>query len=223
MKRRASLILILAMCFCLCACGGGPEEAGEIAYENVKEVAELVDQLAVDVYEAWEIGCNYELADWGIEDLAINSSLSLGIDDLTNGAAYYLASIMEDDDWDDLSEDDQKHYINLADLVFSYMDWMDRSFAYGLADIAVYAYVMNGKLDEIEDNLKEAKKQLKKLSDEYPDYEPFDELKTYYVTVNTFLDFISEHNASGQELRSTIWNYKNDISNCEAELEYAFG
>lgn len=225
MKRKVSLILILAMCICLCACGSTPEEAGEIAYENIEEAAALVDQFASDVYEGWEIGLYYdnERDYWSIEDLAVNSSLSLDMDELTNGAAYYLAGILEDYDCDDLSEEEQEHYINIADLVFNNMERMDLDYAYGIADIVVDAYIMNGMLEEIEDNLNEAKNQLKVLSNDYPDYEPLDQLKAYYKTVNTFLDFIYEHSESGQVMRSTISDYKDNIRDCEAELEYVFG
>lgn len=222
MKRKVSLILILAMCFCLCACGGGPEEVGEIVYESTKDASGIVDQLASDIYSAWNVGIydDDEVVDGGCEYLA--GEVSLSVDDLTMGAAYYLALTLEDDEWDDLSEEDQEYYIDNADYLFYLADEVGYSMFSITVSVVIDAYEMNGSLDDVKDNLKDAKEQLKVLSEDHSDYEHYNSLKEYYNAVNSFFNFLSDPTGSFEQLKDTINDYRKDIRDCEADLEYAF-
>lgn len=222
MKRKVSLILILAMCFCLCACGGGPEEAGEIVYESTKDASGIVDQLASDIYNAWKAGIydKDELVyEEGLDYLAEVTSLEY--EDLIEGAGYYYAWLC-DEDWDDLSDDEREKYYQYGYLAFAIAYEADISIFDIAVDIVVYSYQLNGSLDDIKDNLKDAKEQLKVLSEDHSDYEYYNSLKEYYNAVNSFFNFLSEPSGSFEQLKDTINDYRKDIRDCEADLEYAF-
>ncbi len=221
MKKSISLILMLALCLSLCACGNSNKKAFEeskLAYNNIDIAYEIVEQFGSDIYEAWRLGIydNDEILADGADHLA--SELSLSADEIRAGVAYTVAAILGED-WNEMSESDKNTYINNADSTFAIME--DDLFSFCVTAIS-NAYIANGKVEEAQTALDAAKTQMKKLSENYSDYEHYPNLKGYYTTTSSFFDFCNNPTGSFEQIKDTINDYKNEARDYISDLDYIF-
>lgn len=221
MKKTISLLLVLALCLSLCACGNSNKkafEASKVAYDNIDIAYEITEQFGSDLYEAWRLGIYDvdEIIDDGAKHLA--TELSLSADEIREGAAYTVATMLGED-WDELSEEDKNKYIDNADSFFEAME--DDLFSFCVMCVTG-AYTVNGKVEEAQAALNAAKAQMKELSQEYSDYEHYPNLKGYYTTTSSFFDFCNNPTGSFEQVKDTVNDYKNEARDFISDLDYIF-
>lgn len=220
MKKFIVLVLVVVMCVSMTACGRNKRafELSKSAYDNICIAYEITSQFGDDIYEAWRLGIYYddEILDEGIWYLT--SELSLSEDDLLEGFGYAAAEIM-DEDWFEMSDEEQDVIIENSDLVFDIME--DDLFSFCVL-IVTDAYILNGTAGEAQIALDEAKEQMKKLSQGYSDYEHYPNLKGYYTTTSSFLDFCNNPNGSFEQVKDTINDYNKEARDYISNLDYIF-
>ncbi len=241
MNRIISLLLVFAICLPLCACSAGnadtsspkeevaetkqpifkdpKQEAFEIskeAYKSLVTAYEAVNEISSDVYEAWRIGISEEDAvrSGGCKYLA--SKLTLNEEEIRNGVAYTNYG----DSWENTSEEDREKARLLADDFFKWNKYV--AFALTVRSV-IGAYRANGKIDNVQKELSNSKALMRKLSNEYSDYEYYPNLKDYYTTVNAFLDYCLDPDGSFNQAIDTINNYRNEARNYQNDLDFVFG
>ncbi len=222
MKKIVSLILAMTMALPLSACSGGKDkkafEASKAAYDNVNSAYEITEKYGSDIYEAWRLGI-YEKKDLqknGCSTLA--KELSLTEDEIAAGAGYTAAKVVGEN-WDSLSEEEKENYIGRADKYFS--NFEDEMFTW-CVELTSNAYIVNGKVEEAQKYLDEAKIQMKELSSDYSDYEHYPALKGYYTTTSSFFDFCQNPTGSFEQLKTTVEDYKSTARDYNADLDYIF-
>ena len=232
MKKIIFALLISIMCTFMIACGdinkfveeysGGSNkkafEVSQIAYDNINSAYEIVEQYGEDIYEAWRLGIydKDQLLKDGIKYLA--SELSLSETELEEGAIYILITV-SGENWSECSDKEKNEYKKILDYSFTYMK--DDLFSF-CVEIVKGAYIANGKANEIEEALKEAKIQMKELSDKYSDYEHYPSIKEYYTTTNSFFDFCQNPTGSFEQVKTTINDYRNEARGYINDLDYIF-
>ena len=210
MKKVVALLLAFVVSVSLCACGGGNKkafEASKAAYDNVDVAYEITEQFGSDLYEAWRLGIydDEEILEDGVKHLA--SELSLSEDEIKVGVAYVMTEI-GGKEWSEISEEDKKTLTESADIVFGIME--DNLFSFCVM-VVTGAYTANGKVEEAQAALNEAKSQMKELSQKYSDYEHYPNLKGYYTTTSSFFDFCQNPTGSFEQVKDTINDYKNEF------------
>ena len=118
-----------------------------------------------------------------------------------------------------MSDDEKNNVIDKADLLFYYFE--DDLFSFCVMCVTG-AYIVNGKVKEVEDALNSAKAQMKKLSQDYSDYEHYPNLKGYYTTTSSFFEFCNNPTGSFEQVKDTINDYKNDARDYISDLDYIF-
>lgn len=222
MKKIASLALAGIMVLSLTACGGGKNkkafEASKAAYDNVNAAYEITADFGSDIYEAWRLGIydDDEVMSDGCAYLA--KELHISEDEIAAGVAYSIAEF-SNQEWDELSEEDKDNYISKADYAFKLME--DDLFSWCVTVVS-NAYIANGKAEEAQNYLTEAKAQMKDLSENYSDYEHYPALKGYYTTTSSFFDFCQNPTGSFEQLKTTIEDYKTTARDYNADLDYIF-
>lgn len=210
MKKLVALILVAIMCTSMTACGGGNKkafEASKTAYENIDTAYEITEQFGSDIYEAWRVGIydDDELLKDGVAHLA--SEISLSKNEIIAGIALILE--------EDVSTITEK----TANSCFKFFE--DDLFQFCVM-IVSKAYEANGKADEVQKALNEAKTQMKELSEKYSDYEHYPNLKGYYTTTSSFFDFCQSPTGSFEQVKNTINDYRNDARDYISDLDYIF-
>ena len=221
MKKITAIIMVLAMCFSMTACGGGDKkafEASKAAYDNVDVAYEITEQFGSDLYEAWRLGIydDEEILEDGVAHLA--TELSLSEDELKEGVGYVMAE-MTGEDWFEMSEEDKATITENTDIIFGMME--DDLFSFCVM-VVTGAYTANGKVEEAQNALNEAKAQMKELSANYSDYEHYPNLKGYYTTTSSFFDFCQNPTGSFEQVKDTINDYKNEARDYISDLDYIF-
>lgn len=226
MKRIISLLLVAVICISLYGCGilelGGNKKAftaSETAYDKITIAYEITEQFGSDIYEAWRIGIydDDEIIDNGIKHLA--SELSLNENELRDGVAYALAVTVAGGDWSETSEETKREFRQYADGAFGVMK--DDLFSFCVA-VVTGAYIANGKVEEAQVALDEAKTLMKELSEKFSDYEHYPNLKGYYTTTSSFFDFCQNPTGSFEQVKDTINDYKNEARDFVNDLNYIF-
>lgn len=193
-------------------------EASKAAYDNIDIAYEITERFGSDIYEAWRVGIydDDEILDYGVAHLA--TELSLSAEEIRTGVAYTIVKLL-DENWDEMSDDDKKKYINRADDFFELME--DDLFSFCVMCVSG-AYAANGKVEEAQTALDAAKAQMKELSQEYSDYEHYPNLKGYYTTTSSFFDFCNNPTGSFEQVKDTVNDYKNDARDYISDLDYIF-
>ena len=193
-------------------------DASKVAYDSIDIAYEITEQYGSDIYEAWRMGIydDDEVMDKGVKHLA--TELSLSEEELELGVAYTLADLF-DEDWESMSEEEKKSYGEDSEIYFYLME--DDLFSFCVMVVS-NAYKVNGKVDEAQAALDEAKSQMKELSDKYSDYEHYPNLKGYYTTTSSFFDFCQNPTGSFEQVKDTINDYKNEARDYISDLDYIF-
>lgn len=220
MKRIISLFLVAVMCISFGGCGKEKKafEAGKAAYANIDIAYEITVKISGDIYEAWRLGIydEDEIIEGGSAYLA--KELSLSANEIKAGAAYYVATMLEEN-WYEMSASEKQQYIDAADAFFEVMK--DDMFSY-CVEIVVGAYTVNGEIKKAQDALNAAKTQMKEMSQEYSDYEHYPNLKGYYTTTNSYFEFCSNPTGTFEQIKDTIKDYENKARDYISELDYIF-
>lgn len=220
MKKTIAFLLAVVLLLSLCACEKDKKafEASKIAYDEINTAYEITEQFGSDVYEAWRLGI-YEkddVLDDGVATLA--SELSLSESEIRDGVAYTFYDIL-DQNWDEVSDEDKQDTRKRADDLFSIFE--DDLFSFCVM-VATNAYIANGKTEEAETALANAKSQMKELSEQYSDYEHYPNLKGFYTATSSFFEFCKDPTGSFEQVKSTINDYKNEARDYKSDLDYIF-
>lgn len=188
------------------------------AYKNIDSAYDITLQFAEDFYKAWRIGIYEKSKVQGNFAEYLSSELSLSKEDIIVGMAWQMGQAMAGKEWDELTEDQKNEYIELASgefiwkgSVFGFLTWSVRN-----------AYIANGETEKAQSCLNNAKAQMRVFSKQYSDYEHYPNLKGYYTTTNSFLEFISNPSGTFDMLVDTINNYMNKACDYSADLDYIF-
>ena len=80
----------------------------------------------------------------------------------------------------------------------------------------------DGKYEEIENKLAEAKELMKQMTEEYDDYTKYTNLKKYYSEVSSYFEFVGAPTGSFAQLKTTIDNYETNIRTYKNDLSFIF-
>lgn len=199
------LVLVLIFSFASCTSTGTNTQvaftSAQTTYNNLISAYEKIDAIGSDIYEAWRIGV-YETPSIS----KLDEKLNLSLEEL-NAAAESLGT-------------GTYAYPNVGDSVF-YLFGDTSKFNICIA-LVKEAYKLNGTYDEIETLLNSAKSEMKTMSEQYSDYEHYDNLKEMYSIVDSYAEFCKEPTGSFEQLKETINDYRNDIRDLESDLGYIF-
>ncbi|MBP7212939.1 MAG: hypothetical protein KBA03_01770 [Anaerolineaceae bacterium] len=84
------------------------------------------------------------------------------------------------------------------------------------------SYNVNGKFDEIQENIDLANVALKTMTAEFDDYKHYPALKELYSKVVSYAEFAQSPTGSFQQLSGTITDYENDIRTLRSDLSFVF-
>ncbi len=221
MKRILAIFLVAIMCVSLTACGGKKKkafEASKAAYDNINTAYEISEQFSEDIYEAWRLGIydKDKLIENGIKYL--DAELHLSESELEQGLIYSYAEGLGKD-VSELSETEKSNLINYQSVVFTTAKSEMFSFC---VHMVRGAYTVNGKIEEIQAALDQAKAQMKELSDKFSDYEHYPSLKGFYTTTSALFDFCQNPEGSFEQVIQTINNYRNEARDYMNDLKYIF-
>lgn len=219
MKKLVSMLLVMSMSISLCACGGGNKKAFEVskaAYDNIDIAYDITEKFGEDIYEAWRVGI-YDDDEISVEHLA--SELNLSEDELKEGIVYTLLTVSDKSSYEDATEEEKETLRDGADLYFTIFE--DDLFSACVMAVTG-AYSVNGKIDEAQSALNEAKAQMKELSEKYSDYEHYPNLKGYYTATSSFFDFCQNPTGSFEQVKQTINDYRNEVRDYISDLDYIF-
>ncbi len=222
MKKVFLNILAVLVMIALTACSEGKSkeeyEMSKEAYENINTAYEITSDFGSDIYEAWRLGIydDEEILDEGCAYLA--KELHLSEAEVTEGAAYSLASIIGNE-WEECTDEEKRTYREMVDSSFELME--DNLFTW-CVHIVSNVYVTNGKVAEAQECLETAKGYMRDLSENYSDYEHYPALKGYYTTTSSFFEFCQNPTGSFEQLKTTIENYKTTARDYNADLDYIF-
>ena len=220
MKKVIAIVLALVICVTLTGCGGNKKAFNEskVAYEYIDVAYEITEEFGDMLYEAWRLGIynQNEIIINGIEYLA--EELSLSKEDVENGLGYAYADIMGDD-WLTMTDEEKSRIKYIENSLFSI--YKNDLFSFCVMIIRG-VYIVNGKTEEAQRALDNAKAQMKKLSKDYSDYEHYPNLKGYYTTTSSFFDFCQNPTGSFEQIKTTINDYKNEARDYISDLDYIF-
>ena len=127
---------------------------------------------------------------------------------LANGSSYETAS-----------EKDKQEFRNSGDFFF--ITFKDRP-AWACITVVHYAYVANGTVSDIDSALSEAKDNIKKLEEVYPDYEHNANLKKFYTTVNSYWELVKSPEVSYEQFSENMISYEKEARDCMSDLDFTF-
>lgn len=226
MKKVLSLVLIMVMSISFVACGSkeGAYEISKEAYDNVKKAYEISDAMGSDIYEAWSLGIysKDEVREDGAKFLA--KKMNLTEDEIEEGILYCILTIDDEDGYLNASADERAQAKKTAKRYFSSIFGLyeeDNLFS-ACVFAVVGAYKANGKVDEAQSALNEAKGKMKELSASYSDYEHYPNLKEYYTTTSAYFDFCQNPDGSFEQIKDTLNDYRNEARDLNNDLDYIF-
>ncbi len=222
MKKIIAFILTLLMSLSFTACfGGGNKKAFNVskeAYDKVSIAYGITEKFGSDIYEAWRLGIydEDEILEDGISHLA--KELSLSEEELKEGLGNYIAGIMGKS-WKELSDTEKRSITENSATCFEILE--EDLFSH-CVNIIVEAYEVNGKAEEAQTALDNAKSLMKELSEKHSDYEHYPNLKGYYTTTSSFFDFCQNPTGSFEQVKDTLNEYKNEARDFISDLDYIF-
>ncbi len=214
----AVIVIVIAI---IASLGGSDKkayEASKIAYDNINTAYELTEQYASDIYTAWQMGIydDDEIYRDGAEHLA--GELSLSEDEIINALIEVVEDLLdkESDDVKSLARRDSGALLEIL------VENSDISLFTFCTRVVIRAYEQNGDAAKIEITLSEAQAQIKILSEDYSDYEHYENIKGYYTSIKAFFDFCQEPLGSFEQIKTTINDYRNDARSFHSSLDYIF-
>lgn len=193
-------------------------DASKAAYDNVNTAYIITEDISADIYEAWRCAI-YDKKDVEKEGLSfLCKKMNITEDEMALG----MVKLLNEDDFDTLSDSDKEDATKDAKEIFTYLFGMDDSSFSLCVGLVTNAYIARGDIERAEDYLSAAKSQMKDISDKYSDYEHYPALKGYYTTTSSFFDFCKNPQGSFEQLKSTIEDYRNEARDYNSDLDYIF-
>lgn len=247
MKKALSLSLAILFCLNLCACGSSNDvskniaeeptqfienteteetkprsfELAQLAYTDICKAHEIVEKYGDDVYEIWRLGISnkVDIITKGCKYLDLEINLSE--DEIRLGVAHWATEYAQQD-WDNAPEESKKQLaINADSFLALFANEADEYFFHCLK-IVRSAYIVSGLTEEATQYMDSAKATLRQLEEIDPEYEYYNILKDYYISVNSFFEFCQNPTGSFELAKDTINEYKNTVRNYSSELDFEF-
>lgn len=218
MKKLNSVFLILAMVLSLCACGNSNKkafEASKLAYDDICAAYEIVESYGTDIYEAWRIGI-YHKDEVSIDYLS--TELFRSKEEIKDGIVYAFCEGTVTG-YDGATAEEKTKLRELADTYFLFHK---NDLFSACVWIVQGVYVTSGDVEKAQNALDSAKEKMKELSESYGDYEHYPNLKGFYTTTRSFLEFCQKPTGSFEQITTTINDYNNKIRDYLSDLEYIF-
>ena len=196
------------------------------AYDEITKAYEITNAFGTDIYDVWHkaIYAKKSVLEGGIEYLS--EELRLPKDELYEGTAFALETTSGDKkDWNEIDDAEKDIYRAAVkdddSAVFSFYDNYNQFLSFCIYCV-IGTYITNGEIEEAQKALDNAKSFMKELSEKYSDYEHYPNLKGYYATTKSFLDFCQSPTGSFNQLVDTINDYRNEARDYKADLDYIF-
>lgn len=170
------------------------------AYECMSEVNELCVEIMDSIYNAWYFAI-YKADDYTLSNRLLLFEIYTGLN--TSGAVEALSK--------DLGYEDSS--INGCIFVSN----INTAVA-----LAQKVYELNGNSDTIDNKLKTAQAEIKKLSNTYADITGFPTLKSYYSELSSYWEFCNSPNCSFSQLSGRIDTYESNLSRYKQDLAFCF-
>ena len=89
-------------------------------------------------------------------------------------------------------------------------------------DLVLLVYYDNGVFAGLEECLGTAKESLKSVTDQYKDATGYDDLKKYYVEIESYFEYIKNPTGSFDDLGALVNNYETNMRTYRKSLEFIF-
>lgn len=213
-KRFTALLLLLIIFLSTVGCG---KVANKKAIEMTKEICANIETaynicatMGSDIISAWYMGIynDDDLMNDGVGSLDIETSLTE--EEIIYSVYYFTCTIFFATEWTEEYANDMGNFgRDVANSMFTLADGeMLEMFDFAVK-IVEDAYMLNGKIEEAEAALNNAKQLIKELGDQYPNFEYYSVVKDYYLTTNSFLNYCKDINGTYDQAQNTINDYKN--------------
>lgn len=218
--------MLVCLIVCLLVCFPSNEIRGKLAYENILTAHEIAHSLRMDMesfpnISSYYLFTSYEDKKNFMSNIEENLIEHLGFENDASRAILLRScfmSIIEDEYGEDFSKKIMANTISGIGCINYFCneseyqdDFSARSAAFARTIISVYE--VTGKIENAEEALAEAAKQLQKLKNK--DYEHYEALKKYYD--NTFAYFNRARlSGVGSDFDSTfeaLIHYEDDLDN----------
>jgi hypothetical protein len=195
-------------------------ELSKEAYNEITHAYSIIHKFGADVYEAWHLGATQPRNVQTMGIAFLGNDLNLSEDELKGGLGYFQAYI-EDKNWDELTEEERKEYIDAGD---SFLKGVSNANVLQTSIYAIpFSYIVNGKTEEAQTALNNAKNIMRELSENYSDYEHYPNLKGYYTTAAAYFELCQNPKGTFVMLETTINDYMNEIRDYSSDLDFVFG
>lgn len=195
---------------------------GKEAYANIKFAWQIVEQAGSGIYGVWHGWV------WDKEDVSRGipffvDETNLSETDIVEGLAarnYTLINAGNNISWLELDSKNKQDYRTYTIQVFEkaskskqYCDMNDALWG------TVYAYQLNGMMDDAQKSLEEAKLLMKGLPE---DYEHYPVLKAFYTTTSALYDFCVSPSGSLTQYAELLNEYRKEASDYMNDLDFIF-
>ena len=175
---------------------------GKSAYDSLVRSEKICTEMSDMIYEAWYFAI-YNADEYATDNGVINAfAEEIGVSTADLRTAYL-------------------NYVETDEYSAAVLAYALSEFRYALA-IVGQVFKDKGMIAELDNELANAKEQIKVLGEEYPDYSELAMLKSYYAKLNSYAEFVKSPTGSFNQLGNTIETYEKEIRDCRKELELTF-
>lgn len=200
------------------------QDIAETVYDMVSGAYMYCEWMGDDVIAAWRTGIydkdTYKKKDSKDKLEILASKLNLSYADVKVGEAGAYLLTWEGVSLSSMSEEEKE------ELLASHIDFLEVMafgdlFQYCVTTV-IEGYTHNGYIGHAQSSLDIAKDNLKKLSQEYPDYIHYADLKDYYTAVDTYFDFCTSPTGNFEQASNSNNDYQKQVKECMSALEFEF-
>lgn len=197
------------------------------AYDMIGVAYGYCEWMGNDIIAAWRAGI-YDKSDFAkkgssdkVELLA--SKLTLSYYDTSVGAAAAYQLRWKGVAWETLSEEEKEESRTSDGTYMLTLEAYGSELFQACVMSVIEGYTHNGYAGSAQSSLDLAKGYIKTLSQEYPDYSFFNELKDYYTAVNSYYEFCMSPTGNFEQASNTNNDYQKQVKECLSALEFEFG
>lgn len=200
------------------------QDIAETVYDMVSGAYMYCEWMGDDVIAAWRTGIydkdTYKKKDSKDKLEILASKLNLSYADVKVGEAAACKLTWDGVIWDSLTEEEKNEYLEDHIDYLAVMAFGDL-FQYCVTTV-IEAYTHNGYIGHAQSSLDLAKQNLKTLSQDYPDYIHYEDLKDYYTAVNSYFDFCVSPTGNFEQASNSNNEYQKQVKECMSALELEF-
>lgn len=200
-------------------------ELSKMAYQNINSAYDITHKFGSDLYQAWFL-VSYQgkkLQNSNTVKYLASEVQYLNEEELQKGLAFVLAKNKYKEDWYELSEKQQNHYIELA-IQYEGDDFFNQTNCLFITTWSVIrAYELNGKTAEAQGYLDSAQIYMRELSEKYSDYKHYPNLKGFFTMTGSYLDVCCDSELSFTQYKDIKNQYEKEARDYINDLDFIFG